>query len=93
MSDLRRPGERQAEAILEAKKLAHEAQVQGQSSKDALRDLEVRLHIVRATHDDPDLARLLDRVQHVQRLYNSMELGSLVVRTGNVLNEAWGRLP
>ena len=87
------PGERQGEAIREAKKRVYEAQTHGQDANFALLSLENCLHTIISTDDTPELQKLLERVQELHRRFNGMELGSFMIRVNNAMDEAYRRLP
>ena len=85
--------DRQAKAILDARRLVHEAHATAQAANDALYALEKCLHTIRSTDDAPELEKLLDRIQTQHRLFNSMELGSFTIRVSHAMDAAWGKLP
>ena len=90
---IRQHGERQAVAILEAKKLSPRIAAAVVELRESLEALEDQVREIQTADDHEDLKRIMDRLDRLWELWNMMEIESWLVTVDNRLTDAWRRLP
>lgn len=87
------PGEREALAIQEIMKISHELSRTALDTIILMRKMTELLSELRRTDSDPEIQKLIDRLQELSSLENRQELQSWQITVGHVMDRAWKRLP
>ena len=89
-----KPGERQAEAIQLARRIADGLKQTAGNLWDQLDALDRAIAIIQSTDDCADLVAIRTRIERLHELRRAMELASWAgISIPNALNDAWNRLP
>jgi len=87
------PGERQAIAIKRVKEISAALSGMALAQITLLREMVEQLCEIRSTDNDPEIQKLIDRLEELSRLENQQELQSWQITVDRVMIEAWRRLP
>lgn len=87
------PGEREALAIQEITRISHTLSRNALETITSMRKMTELLCELRRTDSDPEIQKLLDRLQELSYLENSQEFQSWQITVGQVMDRAWKRLP
>ena len=86
-------GERQGLAIQRIMKITHELSNNAFGTIKLMREMTELLCDLRCTDNDPEIQKLIDRLQELNYLENSQEFQSWEITVGQVMDRAWKRLP
>lgn len=87
------PGERQAVAIRRVKEISAQLSQLALDQIVLMREMGEKLREIQATDSNPDIQKVIDRLDELGRLENQQELQSWKITVDRVMAEAWRQLP
>jgi len=87
------PGERQGKAIQRVKVISAALSGHALAQIILMREMAELLYDLRRTDEDPEIQKLIDRLDELVRLENQQELQSWQITVDRVMQAAWQRLP